>query len=199
MTGEELRWPKKGDHAFAPSLPASARAQLGIFVLPSDEVYCSGFKRAADMIVDAALNDCMTSDALFFPVAYLYRHHLEMMLKNLVRLGSRLDVIEVSDGILGQHDLHKLWSAVRRLIEVVSPDSSRDDIVAVERVLLDFHRNDRKGDAFRYAHSKSGTPNLQNAPKHVDLVNLKETVGAVSAYLDAVDAYINAGDPGCAQ
>ena len=190
-----LRWPKKGDRAFKPSLSPADNGRLEAFVMPSDGTYVVGFQRAADMIVDAAQSDDLNPDDLFFPVAHLYRHHLELMLKGLVRLGVRVGAFEKCEGCIAiaHHNLHKVWNKAKQLIQKDSPD---DDLRAVEQVILEFHKLDPSGQAFRYARDKNGAQHLQDAPKCVDLANLKATMNAVSSFLDAAYAGIDNCDPG---
>jgi hypothetical protein len=192
MTDHNLNWPKKGDAAFKPSVPSADQARLEAFVMPYDGKYLVGFQRAADMIVDAAKTDDRNPDDLFFPVAYLYRHHLELMMKELVRSGS----LDGCEDILGKHDLHKLWDKSKQLIKEVWPDSPDDDLEAVEQMILEFHKLDPTGQAFRYARARNGRSHLQDGPQRVDLGNLKATVDAVSRFLDAACAGIDYCDSG---
>jgi hypothetical protein len=196
MTNADFNWPKKGDRLFKPSIAAADQARLEVFVMPSDEAYAAGFQRAANMIVDAALSDGQNPDDLFFPVAYLYRHHLELMLKDLVRLGVRLAALEPCDDILGDHNLHQLWNRAKNLIKQVWPDSPDDDVRAAEHLILELHKMDPTGQAFRYFRDKTGAPYLQGAPERVDLGNLKLAVDSVSRFLVAAYEGIDNCDPG---
>ncbi|MCC6662055.1 MAG: hypothetical protein IT437_14355 [Phycisphaerales bacterium] len=196
MADLEYNWPKRGDRAFGPRVPSGAQGDLDAFVLPSEGAYVAGFQRAADMIVMGARNDDLNPDDLFFPVAYLYRHHLELMLKELVRLGAGMGAIGECEALLGEHNLHRLWNKAKELIRSVWPGPVGDDIKAVERVILEFHRLDPSGQAFRYCRDKHGSPLLVSAPSRVDLRALASTVDAVSRFLDAAYAGIDACDPG---
>lgn len=213
MAQSPFIWPKKGDQAFRASVHLTDQDAIEAFVFPSDGAYLVGFQRGADMIVDAAKDDNLNPDELFFPVAYLYRHHIELMLKELVRLGTRVGVVEeavelvppcpscghaprASDDPLSQHNLHKLWNKAKLAINAVWPDQGKADLAAVERVILEFHKLDPTGQAFRYARDKAGGRHLQDAPSRVDLRNLKAIVDAVSRFLDACYAGIDACDPG---
>ena len=196
MMQPNLNWPKKGDRAFKPSVPSTDKARLEAFVMPSDGMYVVGFQRAADMIVDAAQSDDLNPDDLFFPVAYLYRHHLELMLKGLVRLGVRVGALDGCKKILGKHDLPMLWNKAKQLIKKMWPDLPDDDLRAVEQRILEFHKLDPTSQAFRYARDKEGNPHLQHGPERVDLLNLKTTVEAVSTFLDGAYAGIESCDPG---
>ena len=192
MAEPDFNWPKKGDMVFG----RLERAALGAFVMPDDGTYLAGFKRAGDMIVAAAQADGHYPDDLFFPVAYLYRHHLELMLKELVCLGLRLGSSNGCDDMLGKHDLQNLWSKVKEMILSGWPDSPADELNAAEKMIGEFHKLDPTGQAFRYARDKRGEPHLQNAPRRIDLDNLKTKVDALSNYLDAAYAGIESCDPG---
>jgi hypothetical protein len=187
---------EKGDRAFRPSVPSADRARLEAFVMPSNEIYLVGFQRAADMIVAGAQADKQNPDDLFCPIAYLYRHHLELMLKELVHLGIHLGSLKDCEGILGGHNLHKLWNKAKQLIKEVWPDSPNDDLNAVEKRILEFHKLDPTGQAFRYARDKDGAPHLQGAPQRIDLNNLKAVVDSFSKFLDATYTGIDYCDPG---
>lgn len=196
MADNESNWSKKGDRAFGPRVPSGARGDLDAFVLPSEGAYVAGFQRAADMIVNGARNDGLNPDDLFFPVAYLYRHHLELMLKELVHLGVDLGSLGTCEEILVGHNPHKLWNKARDLILSVWPDGPRDDIKAVEQVILEFHRLDPTGQAFRYSRDRDGAFHNFDGLQRINLEVLKSTVDAVSSFLDAAYAGIDASDPG---
>ena len=148
------------------------------------------------MIVASSETSDLNPDDLVFPVAYLYRHHLELILKELVRLGIRLGALDRCEEAMGGHNLHKLWNKAKQLILQVWPDSPDTDLQAVEQVILEFHKLDPSGQAFRYARDKDGGQHLAGAPERVGLNNLKSVVDAVSAFLDAAYAGIDACDPG---
>lgn len=196
MADPDVNWPKKGDRAFRPSLPSSDRARLEAFVMPESWKYLVGFKRAGDMIVAAAQVDEQTPDDVFFPIAYLYRHHLELMLKELISLGLRLGSLEGCEDVLGEHNLHRLWNSAKKVITDTWPGPPEWDFKAVEKDILEFHRLDPTGEAFRYDRRKDGTQHLQGSERCVDLNNLKAVVDSVSRFLEACIAGIDYGDPG---
>ena len=196
MNEQDFNWPKKGDKVFKPSPPSVAGVPLEAFVMPSEGTYLVGFQRAADLIVEAARSESGNPDDLFFPVAYLYRHHLELMLKELVRLGVQMGSLDECERILGGHNLQELWKTVQQLIMEAWPGRPPEDLIAAEHSILEFHKLDPSGQAFRYARDKKGAPHLQAAPPVVDLTNLKGVVDGVSRFLDASYAGIEHCDPG---
>lgn len=193
-------WPRQGDKAFAVHGSPGDPSLVAAFVLPSTGGYAVGFKDAADKVVEAAASDDRNPDLLFFPVAYLYRHSLELSLKDIVRMSARSGAISPSEGdldkLLGGHDLLCLWRQTRAAIEAVWPDGEKSDTDAVEKIILEFHGLDKSGQAFRYPTDKSGRPHVGSAPKCVSLQNLKRTFDAMDRFLDAAFTGIDGCDPG---
>lgn len=215
MNDLNLNWPKKGDRVFKPSpVPSADLVRVEAFVMPSDDMYITGFQRAADMIVEAAKTDDDNPDELVFPVTYLYRHYLELMLKDMIRLGIRLGAIEVraksnsepcpncghrkvKKDWQSEHNLYKLWYLVKRLLREVWPEGPTDDLNATEQMILEFHKLDPSGQAFRYAKDNKDNQHLQEAPDKVDLINLKVKMDAVSTFLNSASSWMYSCDPGC--
>lgn len=196
MTLPEMNWPKPGDVAFREAKPPILPLQLCAFVTPSNATYTIGFRLAADALINKARQDNTPPDLLFIPVAYLYRHYLELMLKDLVRMGVKGNSIVVTDKRLTQHDLERLWQSAREMIEAFWPASPSDDVNAVEQVIHEFHHFDPDGQALRYAHDKSGNANLSTVPAWIDLDSLQTTMKAVANFLEASETGIDAADPG---
>ncbi len=192
----EMKWPRKGDRAFPPALPPLEPDILAAFVCRSSGAYTAGFKQAADMVVEGARRDLRNPDVLFAPLAYLYRHYLELELKDIACLGMELGMIKVTDGRLEEHNLHKLWNSCREVIERVWPEGDRTDLNAVEQVILEFHRFDPSGQGFRYYKDLDGNPHLMSVPDWVSLEPLKSTMDGVANFLEAAAAGIDACDPG---
>jgi hypothetical protein len=196
MSKPDFNWPKKGDQAFPEPNPKGRSGLLEAFIMPLEDTYLTGFQRAADIIVSAIPILDGTPDSLFFPVAYLYRHHLELMLKELVSLGIQMGSLKGCESVLESHNLQMLWKNAKQLIMGRWPKSPGEDMRAADHVVMEFHKLDPSGQAFRYARDKKGAPSLVDAPRVVDLGNLKAVVDGVSSFLDASYAGIEASDPG---
>ncbi len=209
----KFSWPKKGDLAFKPSVLSKDHRLLDAFIMHSTDAYSEGYKRAGDILVAYSHSDDLNPDNLFFPVAFVYRHHLELLLKELIRLGERVGAIGVKSvrpsnpcPNCGQrkgkkdwrteHNLLKLWNRAKRILKSVWPDSPRDDLEAVERVILEFNKLDRTGQAFRDASTTNGVQSLRDTPEHVDLENLAAVIDAVSTFLYSAWIAIDNCDPG---
>lgn len=199
---DSLPWPEGGENAFEPRRQWRAQVDLGWLRFFGDDHFLAiGFKEAGDRLVQAVATDAADAqpDKSFFPVAYLYRHYLELQLKVLVRDGLECGAIpsEASlEKMLCGHNLHKLWNQARRLIEHLWPSADKTPLLAVEQVVLQFHDIDESGQEFRYARAKDGRPHLSNAPRHIHLVNMKDVMDEVYHFLqgcsDGVTAAIDA-------
>lgn len=193
-------WPRKGDKAFTLSGSPADPALVAAFVLPTSGGYAVGFKDAADMVVEAAARDDRNPDVLFFPVAYLYRHCLELTLKDILRISAETGAIVVPElslkRMLGRHDLRCLWERVREAIEAVWPEGERADVDSVESIILEYDNLDKSGQALRYPADKDGKPHLSTDLKCVSLHNLKKRMDGVFTVLEGVHAGIVAADPG---
>lgn len=146
MSTSDLPWPKKGDKLFA-AAPAG-RNFMGGFVHYGPS-YATSFKEAADIVVNSLEQDTQGSyrDDLLHPVAYLYRHALEVKLKEIVQCGVQMHCYEKSDveQILGAHNLAKLWTKARQAIEHRWPKGGVNEIKAAEAILNEMHQTDKDG------------------------------------------------------
>jgi len=186
-----IPWPEKNDAPFKQGAYGPAQAHLDLLgTFTEDSIIAEAFKEAADRIVDnlESGNNLGYPDKFFFPVAYLYRHSFELGLKCIVRDGINLEIIiedESVKNMLDAHNLHKLWNKARCILKKVWPDTDKDTFTNAERVILQFHKLDSSGQAFRYATDVEGNPHLENAPKLVDLVNLKKVASNLYSFLDS--------------
>jgi len=135
---DEFRWPQKGDNPFlvtAIELNSSTWASLPWLasLKVDDSFLAAAFKEAGDKIVKelGRSEDFQHPDKFFMPIAYLYRHSLELKMKTIVRLGRSLELIESGQKlsrVLRSHNLYQLWNFVRAVVEVYSPDERQDGI-----------------------------------------------------------------------
>jgi len=117
--------------------------------------YAESFSAAADRLVKDSPKCARDTD--LYPIVFLYRHSLELRLK---------DIIDVSSRLLGgceqprrQHDLVALWKKARVQIErVFSDESSAENLQALEERIKEFNEIDARSDRFRYPFHNSGCP-----------------------------------------
>lgn len=160
--------------------------------------YASGYKDAADILAARFLEDWQGMDALAYPIVSLYRHSLELRLKQVIVAGQQLldAPVEFQDKLLEQHKLPELWRTYRKILERVkcwSPDPPQT-LTAIEALVKEFDEQDPQGINFRYPHhtkKKSGQPTLPRLTLF-DIKNLHRVMHRLLAFferqMDGIDA-----------
>lgn len=154
-----------------------------------------GFREAAEAVHDSIPE--RPADPLFLPLAYLWRHHLELMLKANIQLWSRL-LGQAAPKLGGRgglgHDLRDLWRRFIDLSDSEIGEKDRADAVAAGKALETFLELEPQPDASRYAASVDGI--RYERPERVDLRELHRAALAVSRLLtaayDQADAWMDA-------
>ncbi len=193
----ELNWPKRTDSAFGPRIEGDddLRTVACIDWLlgnPDLGVRADGLKRAADIIVEGlseGKSEPSSCDVFFFPIAYLYRHSVELLLKEAIRYGAALGLVTRDvklERLLKSHNLYALWNKLKPAIQAVWPAGPPEELRAAERIIAQFHKIDRTGQAFRYPAVKSGTAASKSGDtlNLVDLVQLSKVAGGICNFLD---------------
>lgn len=88
--------PRKSDVLFDPNSedwPLNAGIQHWGNV---DYAYKAGFRKAALQLTERMCNQPIDQDTIVYPIAYLYRHHVELMLKDIFHLTIELLEVPVS-------------------------------------------------------------------------------------------------------
>ena len=142
------------------------------------------FKRAGDCIVNSleAGDSYGHPDELFMPVAYMYRHALEVKLKHFIRLASDQNLTGIyKSKILESHGLKKLWKQTRHVLIKIWPKEDKTPLNNIEAFVNDFIKIDGSGQDLRYSHKAGDTGNKtnKNYPSGVDLKELKDTFAGV--------------------
>jgi hypothetical protein len=121
----DLQWPKKGDHPFSGGIfdyRSPTWVDLDwLNVWLTDSLLADAFKEAGDKIIMELerKEDPRHPDMFFMPISYLYRHSLELQMKQVIRLGIRVEAIENSLKVkkaLRHHELYRLWNYVKKII-----------------------------------------------------------------------------------
>jgi len=193
----DSQWPKKGDHpfdggTFDPYSPTWVNLDwLNGWI--NDSLLADAFKEAGDKIIKELerKDDHRHPDMFFMPIAYLYRHSLELQMKQVIRLGISVDAIENSPkvkDILRRHELYRLWNYVKKVILKFWPETTPEELAATETVVRIFHEVDRAGQRFRYTRTVSGTKPAVNLPKFVDLKRMQKIVAGVFNFFEACES-----------
>jgi hypothetical protein len=193
----KIRWPKKGDDPFLtkysdPKSPTFIYLDWLTSAQISDSLIASAFKDAADKIINELRRKSRNHpDIYFFPIMYLYRHCLELKIKEIIRLGIRLLLIEKDDKAiktLNGHKLHPLWNLARCVIQSYWNNTPKNDIDATGRIIQEFHKIDKSGQLFRYARDTSGKNRHNQMPESIELIHVKDIFDAAYNFLDGCEA-----------
>lgn len=190
--------PEKGISMFSTSGNRQRDAIIGNYHINWD-VYCSGYRQAADVLVDHFLekhdNYSVEYESQAFAIIFLYRHYLELRLKELFIAYGRLlgDSVDVAG-----HGLVSLWEKVRDRANTESTEhvpEINEDMEVLEEIIEQFDSIDPNSVVFRYPVSRDGK--TVTLPKiQVGLQRLKEVMHWVSFLMDGwsvgVDDYISA-------
>lgn len=150
--------------------------------------YIRGYQEAADALVDLVERTHRHQDALVFPIIYLFRHHLELLLKAIItKMVCVLDLDTPSTAELTRtHDLGKLWQWATPLIkELGDPSSIRAELKDGNSVFAEFQRFDKKAEVFRFAESKSGKPHLPEF-RIINIRIFRDECDRIAKFLDGV-------------
>lgn len=108
--------------------------------------YISGYKYSADDLVKICRGNSL-SEVYVFPIVFLYRQYLELLLKNIVTQLQQIQKISIPSGNL--HDLNAIWNYISPILKH-DPHLSDEQIEFVGEVVGEFHKIDPKSSNFRY-------------------------------------------------
>lgn len=148
--------------------------------------YINGYKDAADLLVSHAAE--ADPRKLGYSILFLYRQHLELALKALIRDCSGL--VGRQEAFPKRHQIDKLWGICRGLLDELSPGKSiSNEMQQTTRLIGEFCRLDPESETFRYPEDKSGNPYTLDV--EIALSTVKEVVGKISLLLDCIAADIS--------
>ncbi len=176
----ERRWPRKGDRLFVSAADWENNACLNLGG-PTFSLYAQGYRKGADIIVQKVKETGWDQDYLVYPVCFLYRHFLELRLKELINLGRQL--FKGQTGFPENHKIDDLWVECRLFLEKAWPAGEKTDLDTVEECMKEFVSVDRSAQAFRYPQDKQGKPSLAGL-SHINLRHLSEVMTRLAVLLD---------------
>ncbi|HCP5802507.1 TPA: hypothetical protein OEI51_004771 [Escherichia coli] len=149
--------------------------------------YTEGYRRAADILINHIDESGRDQDFLVYPVLFLYRHHLELLIKQII--GLALALAEDPDKHQykkDDHNLNNLWPLAQKLILEVDDSYRPSDFKIVKEVVKALHQADERATDFRYARRNDGTRSLEGI-HYVNPRRFGEKMGEASDLLDGVD------------
>lgn len=134
-------------------------------------------------------------DSFIYPALYVYRHYLELILKDTIRYYRLLkgEISAEQTGFVNQHSLLELWKELKHYLENTighEADSALNRDI-VENLLLEFDSKDKGSFTFRYPFNATKlstalvTGSLDSFS--IDLINLENTCRKVSIYFEGIN------------
>lgn len=185
----KIPWPKRGNRLFISSGGKYEYSQFGWNTTEYDFFsYMKGYKESADCLIDSAINsqDISRIDTVIYPVCFLYRQYLELVMKNIYLFYSE-DTKEIKINTLKQvlHDLVKIWNKIKPYLEKDATENEQNDIKAVEEYIKQFHIFDKSSYTFRYP-IKLNLNSVINRENKVNLLNLQARMNELYHFFNAV-------------
>jgi hypothetical protein len=182
----DFPWPTPGQHPFREGSHWLRDAKVADDV--DERVYRmpEGYKRAADLLVQSAVNNRAHRDFLVYPIIFSYRHYLEIQLKCMLHDYGGLVGIEAD---WEHHAFGKLWPPFREMLRRFG-DNHDDALQVVAKCVAAFAEIDPGSFNFRYPTGRHGRPMPQNIA-NLDLMNLYEVMGSVSSFFLGVEGSLD--------
>ena len=158
--------------------------------------YREGYRRGAQTLVRAVQEAQSDQDFLVYPIVFLYRHHVELALKRIIRQTPYLierPLTKLENDHLEQHRLDLLWEDFKPMAAAICKAAGWDELPAedVEGIGDYIHQLcevDPRSYSLRYAHSKKGDPSLPKELTHINLRHFGELMERLANYLDGLEA-----------
>jgi len=177
---------EKGDRLFTSEKYSHYNAQISYPNYNDDALfrYVSGYKEAGDRLVQSLMRNSRHLDLVVYPTVFLYRHYLELRLKQLIREGSHL--LEKPFVLRKQHRLDALWYECKSLLKQIEPKVADQEIAELEACIIEFHTIDPLSMAFRYHVDTKDNPSLPPDLRYINIPNLAKVMAKIDSFLDAV-------------
>lgn len=156
--------------------------------------YTIGYKEAGDLLLRNALEGGR-QHVLVFPIIFLYRHYIELILKEII-MNNRA-FLGISENFPNYHNIDRLWEICRenfqKVDEAIDPQFTKSEeyqkIVegynVLEIDLRKFAVLDPTSESFRYPVDNRGRPIVVDK-KIVNLKELPELINRISEALEGI-------------
>jgi hypothetical protein len=147
--------------------------------------YVEGYRRAAIALFESVVAPrTMSPDWMIFPIAFLWRQHIELALKDIIAIGRELQ--EEKWGFPATHQLSVLWNEAKLHI-LACGDPNAPELTNVQANIIEFEKIDPGSEGFRYPVGRDlSTRSLPNAPDDVNLRALHEAMVALGNFFEGV-------------
>lgn len=152
------------------------------------DALAEGYHSGADILVKHVIENGTGQDTLVYPIVFLYRQHLELRFKEIIREGWLL--LNEGQDFRPIHDLQILWGQVKEVIKKLWPDEEETQGERlIEHIVNEFSTLDRQSFSFRYPEDKEGNNPLAGL-QYINIRHLSEMIQEAYEFLYGVSAAI---------
>jgi hypothetical protein len=202
MEDDFLPYPQKGDTLFK----KISRDLYTVYLDPYVSLgplgdnwykYISGYKHAADILVDKIIDNTSIKELLSFPIIFLYRHFIELSLKSIIRDGYQL--YDIQSDYRQIHSLEALWKDCRSIIKKTWPNGEDEPLDAAGNIIKEFSKIDSSSYETRYPEPKKTKERkgkkdsifTMEGISNINLKNMKELMEKMDNFLGSIDEAIS--------
>jgi len=141
----------------------------------------------------------LKTDSYILPIYFLYRHYLELILKDIIRqMKLKQAIIQSNEsGFKETHSIKKLWGEMILLYREI--EYSQDRFESEERIILKIEQMDSKSTAFRYPFESSRDGEISQLLPYalVSHQELKSEMTLLSDFLEGIHALASTDESDC--
>lgn len=163
--------------------------------------YIEGYKSAGEILADFVTDGISKEegyrggalDMLIYPILFLYRHHLEIRFKGIIKVGKQLlnQNGDYNDG----HGLTNLWSESKTIITSIYTHHNQDistladNFDFIRDMVADLESKDPSYDAFRYWEGSKKSKRVKSVENiaYVDIKIYQQNMRQATNFLDEID------------
>lgn len=148
-----------------------------------------GYKNSADKLIELVVSRKAIPDEMFYPVLFLYRHYIELRLKEIIQLGNRIATgdWDVSHG----HDLNSLWDRAESVLRDKVSGMMDESIEALGNIIKQLQKADTSSaEVFRYPNTAKGKVSLDDMSK-INLRHVGDVINGAAWILDGSVDFLN--------
>jgi hypothetical protein len=166
---------------FAISFSRTPRDDFGIFA--------KGYFEAASKLAEILLSKNHFSDDEAYPVVFLYRHSLELYLKNIIYRAVLLSALkglnDIDTRLYNNHRVATLAGIAGRILVKVFPHDTDLALLSkkITKIASEFEQIDPDSYSYRYPIDIKGNPST----KHNQIVNLESMSCTMNELLDELE------------
>ncbi len=185
---KNMKWPKKGLKIFKSDFDWWNNASVDYYqTVEKLSIYEEGYKEAGDIVSKYVNENKFFQDALIYPIVFLYRHYIELALKDII--GNVKKLLKGEYEIPTGHDINRLWNEAKEFLKQIDETNNPKELAVVEDILKQLSKQDPTSETFRYHIYKNGNATIRNLTS-INIRNLSEVVDALHSYFFGVQSFI---------